>query len=489
MKKGQYNQFIICLFAFLMLSALPLPLLANGGPVRWTDAGPMGGLVPVKPKGVQLEREELALTIPDAYSYQAHATYHLRKSSTEPQTVLFGLPLIVPDGPLEQDISEEDKQKAIADVRKKIADAAQGVELKLGNTRFPCRPVTDGKATDFTPAPALAFPIPEEQTGALVQENVGDREHYLYTNYHLGKRQTPRAWCIAEVALPAQAGPLILNLRYKGSLVFEDEMTSKSPLTLFDSRRLVYPLFPAQSWAADDFVADASLDLGPFVGEVKKALPEAVEKEAKLRWRLTKSDLSGAILVDLGEKNIRFQELATWNRNAEGNARLKLEATSAQALPNYPAELATDGKPETAWCFSDKTGKPDAEITLRVIPAELKRIRGQSCSSTHVSIATGYWKNQKVYEANGKILDAEMRTCDGKMKKTVLNGPISIENIPSDYRDAQLHFFDTESGFDAASELRTGCIKIRILKTKSSSAGDTCVSEIIPIPDCFGTTN
>ena len=452
---------------------------ANGGPVKWTSPGPQGSLAADKPDGLVLKSEDLSLRILDAYSFKAHAVYHLEKTKPGPAKVKFGLPLTWVEDPW----AEERDPKAIPSEEKILADwkndSQAQVELKIGSRSFACQPVKLKDAPQFRGGD----PLVPEASG----QGTNDPSY-------LRSAQMVRSWCVAEVEFPSEKGPVDLELTYRSSLVFMDDATSKSPFVNFGPRTLIYPLYPAHSWAADSFKANVDFDPGIFGG-------------SKKNWSLSKADLRKSLTINLQGSELEFWEKAHWNKNSHPNERFIPEVSANKVLApaaKYGAALAFDGDPATAWCFPDKTGMPNAELTMKIKEGDLARARQHG--SRLVVLSGGYQKSKKLFEANGKVKKVQLKACDGSLTNIATQDQVLRPGRASHepFREAWIAFRPAQTleylaalekksltadrnyqnmpaQYDIPTFLGSGCMKLSVLETEVGKEGDTCISEILLI--------
>ncbi|MGZ3775552.1 MAG: discoidin domain-containing protein, partial [Bdellovibrio sp.] len=312
-----------------------------------------------------------------------------------------------------------------------------------------------------------------------------------------------KSWCIAEIPFPDTVGEIKLEMSYMASLFFVDTEISTDPIISRDFRTLNYPLFPAAIWAADSFVVKLELNnSGPLELIAKpnssgKYHPDLIKKDDKYFFEFKKSFLQkpGYLEIIFSALNLEFAQRATYNKNARESHKVPMVATantSIEPKSKYGPQFAIDGDPNTAWCFKNNDVAP--EITLN----SSEKIKNRELSIIFIQVAGGYLKNQKIYEANGKPIELEVSSCDGKIKRT-----IKTEKPGPDYRNAWLtlkpettqkfkdwvqekeknkdnNYTNGPSQWDLDKMINSGCFKIKIKKIKPGTDPDTCVSEIIP---------
>lgn len=464
--------------AVVLVALLPAIALGNGGPVAWTAATVFGTLEPEKPEHLELLSEELKIAIqPNGNEYKANAIYRVKKTKRGKQTVKFALPTSWPSHPWNEKPYDEKEQK---EFRRK---AAQSVSISLNNQKYRCVPVD-------TIDP---WPVWRESL-----EKAAPRQAFANLNN----------WCVSRVEFPEKTGTLELQLAYSASLIYADEEMSTSPTVSYGIRKLFYPLFPAAAWAAENFEGNVEIDSGPLdwienpsrgwrnntsFDADTRPYTKVIREQNKLVFQFNKSYLKqpGVLEVEFAPENLQFKAKATWNKF--GQNRIKMSATSNTSLPEarYAAKFAVDGDPDTAWCFRSDFGQNNPEMTLKFSVTQANR-------SARFSVAAGYFKNQKLFESNGKVVEAELRTCDGKFR---LEGQYDVKQ--RDFRHAWLSIKDEQTpefqahdqkkdGFKSTDwrnlpeqyvlpiMLRSGCLKLTIKKIVPSTEPDTCISEIIP---------
>ncbi|HMF41054.1 MAG TPA: hypothetical protein VKQ32_10175 [Polyangia bacterium] len=410
-------------------------VLANGGPVDWTEAGARGGLVPKQQTTVRLRSEDLTIAIdPDGKHYDVSAKYLLSNAGDE-TTIRYGVPLLWGEDP------------------KSPRRAADAVRIKVGDTDNRCTLIKESVALD----PSKYDQMDGAPTGG---------------------------WCVARLTIPkGDAVPLVLT--YRADLLFTDADYSKSAFVSYGARLLRYTFFPAGFWVGPAERVSFTVDLGRYAGtERTTAPPGAVKQGSTLAWAFTSVDLKKVpdLEIKLDVEPIAYiGELAKYRKDS----KVVMTAKTAKAAGDAAAaNRAVDGDPETAWCVD----KPGPERWIEVTQRKIDRAY-LSC------YPEGLFLVSSTTEKTARIKRVRLESCggrghDGKPAMVELpvaqigaRGPWGVM-LSSDLYSLlpqadQKAFVDDYENVQA----RVGkCVRLSIVEVEGS--GPACIGELMPIRNC-----
>jgi len=454
----------------LALIVLPTMGLANGGPVSWTGETFFGGVVPDNDTGIELVSEYLRIVLDDdAQHYDVAATYILSNPG-EPRTVTFGVPIVWSDELL---YPEEDTGARLSAV------PMESIRITLGEEPVRCAPVA---SFDNDAEPELEFEWVDWD--GLLQRPVD-------------------AWCLAELTIPTN-GALPLRLTYRGELWYVDEGFSNSALTMFGSRNLSYPLFPAGYWSGRPDHVAIRVELGPYAGLARVVSGEfCVDYGSYLGCRLDHPHLDELpnLVVELdAEPLLSHREMATWNSVGPSWGRYPVDVIASSVLEpqdghTYSASNLTDGDPATAWCEgSEGLGVGDyVELSFRAPDPS----REMMCHLQGFAIVPGYAADQRRYSTNGRPLAIEMADCsdpsvaqmfrfeDERHERWDTSATL-LEQIFGGRGEAAWPLWqELMPMFWPSSPVTEACLRFTIREVAPGSRfEDTCLSELVPILNC-----
>ncbi len=448
-----------CLFLILVaLSAQPA--WANGGPVAWTGVTPVGALGPVPDADVRLLSEDLRITLGDDFNtYRVRAAYELRNDGAG-KTVHFGVPLAW--AKTEPDGSDVDNGATAS-----AGTVAGKISLTLDGEKVAC--VLSGGG-------ALA---------AVDREFASDLPDATYRI---------NAWCVADLRLRGRRSATLV-MEYPGELFYTDSEYSKSALTEFDDRRLSYLFYPAAYWNGKAGVVRISVDPGPYPSfKAVKGPPGMAMDGRTATWRLKDVDFAATPELELSFPGALLgkRQLLTWNRTADGNARLSMSATASSTLSGrgkagHEPGNVLDGKGETAWCEGAAGGGEGQWLQFRLA----RRGTGNYCRLQGIALAPGYLKSQAAYEANGKVRKVRVTDCDGKRPYDFTVGPAKdfreapvLLDMPSEAEKTGLFGMGTRYTHPLDYIEETSCFRLVLLETEAGREPDTCISEVSLVVNC-----
>ncbi len=428
----------------LLLLASPAAL-PNGGPVAWSPPTGMGDGSPQVSARVRLVREDLHLKIgadPDVYEVEAR---YVLSNPGAPVRVRYGVPLTWAD---EQ--AEDEKEAA-------LQRAARGVSIELGGARGGCEvgPVLE------EPQP---FPVP---------------------GLHASESPPIVAWCLTELTIPTgEAVPL--TLRYRAATRFTDRETSTSPTTRFDTRDLIYPLFPAAGWAGRPDL-NVRLDLGSWAETTTILHPAGARRVGDVySWSLPKTDLRelAAIVAQVDVDAVfGHRQLVATNRQQEAySMTLSARASSVLAGGGYEVDGLLDGLAETAWCEGVEGDGVGEWVELSVA----RPPREAYCQVHGLVIVPGYARSQAVWEDNNRVASVSVGPCGGEAELVALS--------PSRRHDASATLIELAAApsglrLSLAQSLITNpsqaCVRVTLQSVEAGARHqDTCLSELAALINC-----
>lgn len=451
----------IPLFVVLLIVGVVAPSAwANGGPVAWTGVTPIGvqGLVP--DADVRLLSEDLRITLGDDFNtYRVRASYVLRNDGPG-KTVHFGVPLAW----AKADPGGGDVDNGATASAGRVAGR---ISLTLNGERLRCALAGSG-------APGAIF--------RDVESDVPDAVYRI------------NAWCVADLRLaPRQRATLFME--YPAELFFTDSEYSKSALTAFGDRRLLYLFHPAGYWKGKAGIVRISVDAGPYPSfKVVKAPPGMTLNGRTATWLLKDVDLRATpemeIVFPAGLLGKR--QLLMWNRAAPNNGRIPMTVTASSTRHgmgkvSYDAENVLDGKGDTAWCEGVAGGGEGQWLQFRLAP----RGTGNYCRLQGIALSPGYLKSQAAYEANRKVRKIRITDCDGRRPydftvappKDFREAPVLL-NMPTATERTGIFGMGTRYTYPLDYIEETSCFRLILLETETAREPDTCISEVSLVVNC-----
>ncbi|MDT8375672.1 MAG: hypothetical protein RQ867_02920, partial [Mariprofundaceae bacterium] len=370
------------------LSMLSLDALANGGPVAWTGITPLGGIRLQEVKEVELVKENLIISMEDNLNdYSVLAEYQL-KNDGAPRKLLFGIPITWSS---EEDYRIEPTEDEVNEIKSKrieeLSAIANDLSISVNNKTYKCTPV---KLSNLST-------VPEPYSESLITKN----------------------WCVTTIALDKKENTVIL--KYTANLSFVDSSFSKSALTYYEGRKLIYELYPAGYWANKQTALDIDINLGKYEDHVDHISLDGYKRnDGHLTWSIKKADLNKLSLLEISfNKDIlRKNELAHWNAKAPDYQKVKLRAQASSELKSnkgyrYKASNILDGDPRTAWC-EGKSGD-GVEESIKLFPIDKKINFGEFyCRLEGIGLLPGYTKSQNTYRGNNRIKKVQISDCKRK---------------------------------------------------------------------------
>ncbi len=432
---------------------------ANGGPVAWTGVTPVGAVGLVQDSDVALLSEDLKIEVTDFNTYKVQATYGLQNDGAA-KKVLFGVPLTwpktMPDG------ADVDKGAT-----KRAEKIAAGISLKL-----------DGQAMPCTLSRGSTIPIKDSELMAGPEE----------ADYKIN------TWCVATLPF-AEKAKASLVLEYAAQFFYQDMVFTKSALTEFGARELLYLFYPAGYWKGPAKSVNITIDMGPYTSFKKVQGPDGERVNGRtIAWSLSNVDFRKIPKLELSFETelLAKNQLLTWNRSAGPNEKIPMKVKASSTLPNmgnvnYKPENVLDGKGETAWC-KGTPGSGEGQW----LQFNLKSKKpGQYCHLEGIAIAPGYAKNQKTYRENGRVRKVRVTDCDGKrpydftipiaehydMAPVLLRMP--VEEQKTGFLNMGTKYVEP---LDYIEE--TACFRLTILEVEKGSSEDTCISEVALVLNC-----
>lgn len=447
-----------------ILIAFPVETSANGGPVAWTGTTPVGAVGLDPDTNIRLQAESLRIKLNDDFNtYRVKAVYRLENPAGT-KTVLFGVPLSWPN---ESEVVDRPvNNKGSADKAKKIAAS---IIITLNDIKLPC-----------TLSPATAFP----------------KESIVLPPGPAGEDQLVNAWCVASLPFPAQAMST-LTLEYSAELYYEDMVFTKSALTEFGERKLLYLFYPAGYWAGPAKTVDISVNAGPYTAfEIKKG-PQGQKVDGRtVTWSLKDVDLKkiASLEMTFASDVLSKKEMLSWNKKASANEKIPLKASASSSLSNmgnvsYQPENVLDGRGETAWCEGVHGAGEGQWLQFNLMGT----LPGKYCRIEGFAITPGYVKNQKVYLENGKIRKLQITDCEGKrphlftikLSQSYLEAPQLLQ-MPVVEKKIKTGFMSmkTEYLYPLSYIEETQCFRLQILEVEKGSSDDSCISEVAVVINC-----
>ncbi len=426
---------------------------SNGGPVAWTDSKPSGGIEPRQENCIELLSEKLNISILDLNSYKVDANYRLRNPDGD-KRITYGVPLYW--------VGEFNP-----------VDAASGVHISVNKKDYRCHATEPVKHTSREWLDKL------EMYGG-----VGE------------------AWCIAEIDVP-RGEAIQLNLRYTADLEFEDWEFSKSALTEFSNRKLLYPVAPAGYWKGTPDL-HVELNLGPYKYSVLKQSPDGgAMTPGVLTWDIANADLKTIDTLSVEFDSLpllQHEQFVTWNAT-EYKAKLAswtVEASSTlePAGGRYVASNMMDGDPSTAWCEGNKGSGVSESFTAQLV--ESSDGTPNYCHPEGIVIVPGYAKSEKVYLDNGRINKVRVEDCQDPSSYVELDlKPDEHFNRSARFVNTYYSTFIPRDGIIARggqwvekdtmheSYVAPSCLRFIIKETTPGRRyDDTCISEIAFVRNC-----
>ncbi len=429
--------------ALLLAAALlPLPALANGGPVAWNTPSGRGDLAPTTVGEVRLISERLRIAL-DAQGdgYTVAAEYLVRNESGKPVKVKYGVPLDwIPAQRPDGGWSGIDAAKAARGAAATRYPAS--VEIRLAGERRPC---------------ALEGVEPAQDEGSQVERFEG--------------------WCVVDLVIPP-GEPVALSLHYPGALRFEDWAYSKSPFIVFSKRTLRYRLSPAAGWKGPPDSVDIEVELSAWADDVERATPAgSVREGTALRWHLAQPDLKALSTLEVVVDGTRAREFRDRLRRDRWVTRLEASASSTlppQGAFRYDAANLVDGDAGTAWCAGKRPGKDGTWVEVRAEAKDLPEF----CTLNGFVLVPGFARDQATYERNNRVTSYRLGPCGEAASGFRFIGP------PRRAREA---FVDLEAPGEldeALRKTRSICVRLQILEVEEGPDRDTCLSEFRPVINC-----
>lgn len=432
---------------------------ANGGPVAWTGVTPVGAVGLVQDSDIALHSENLKINVTDFNTYKVQATYELQNDGAA-KKVLFGVPLTWPK--TDPDGSDLDK-----DATKNAEKVPAGISLKLNGQPISCT-LSSGST------------IALKDTVLM-----GGSADY---NYKVN------SWCVATLPFAEKAGASLV-LEYSAQFFYEDMEFSKSALTRFGARELLYLFYPAGFWKGPVKKVNITVDMSPYTSFKKNQGPAGERTNGRtITWSLSDVDFRRVPKLELVFKTelLEKQQLLTWNGKAGPNEKMPMKVKASSTLHemgavNYTPENVLDGKGETAWCEGAQgTGVGEwLQFNLQGKKA------GKYCRLEGIAIAPGYVKNQKTYVENGRVRKIRVTDCDGKrpydftLRKAERfdMAPVLLQ-MPVETKKTGFLKMDTTyiEPLDYIEE--TSCFRLIILEVEKGSSDDTCISEVSLVLNC-----
>jgi len=430
--------------AVIALALLSTTAWPNGGPMDWNGPAGLGDGGPRSAASVKLIREDLSLKVgddPDGYDVEARYTL---SNPGAPVNVRYGVPLTWSD-PGEGGPEGDALQKA-----------AGSVHIELAGKTIPCAPERVEGEPPVIPVPGGGSDDPT----------------------------TIQAWCVARLSVPT-GDAVSLVLRYRASMTYMDGETSKSALPGFDTRRLVYPLFPAAGWAGRPAL-NVTLDVGPWADVTTVQQPTGFKRAGSVySWSSGKADLRAlsavAARVDAAPA-LRHRVLVATNKEQDVFS-MKLSARASSTLKgNYDVSNLLDGRADTAWCEGVDGDGVGEWVELSVANAP----QVPYCQLQGLVIVPGYARNQVIYEANGRVEALEVGPCGGAGEQV----PITL-SARYDRSATLIPMHDSGSellrglGETAMQDPTHLCVRLTLRGVSSGSKyPDTCISELAGLVNC-----
>ncbi len=394
---------------------------ANGGPVAWTGGTGGGGVAPQVQNDIALIREDLRIDLEeDLNHYRVRADYLLSNAGAG-QKITYGVPIVWVN---EEGIEGSGAKKVTAEGKK----AAKSIQIEVGGKRHGC-------------------------------------------TFKEAKADSMIGWCLAELTIPT-GDNIALTLSYRGELLYTDAEFSKSALTRFEPRKLIYPLFPAGYWNGPVTRVAITIVPGPYQAG---AVPAGFTKENGNWVRvLSNVDLKTAkpVEIEFDSKLLLARQLLQWNKKAQKYQTIKHAVTSSSALPSYGGNNLRDGRGDTAWCVNTAAGGVGEWVQLK---EQSVKKREEYCRLEGLSIAPGYLKSNESYRNNGRVKRIRISSC---------NNPAVAKEfellLPGHFAEAaQLVEFEDDLAKEAA------CLKVEIRAVEAGqSSKDTCLSELAAVVNC-----
>ena len=432
---------------------------ANGGPVAWTGVTPVGAVGLVQDSDIALRSENLKIEVTDFNTYKVHATYELQNDGVA-RKILFGVPLTwpktIPEG------SDVDKGAS-----KRAEKIAGGISLKLDGRTMPC--TLSGCST-----------IPSKDRELMAGPD--DSDYKINT------------WCVATLPF-AKKAKASLVLEYTAQFFYQDMVFSKSALTEFGARELLYLFYPAGYWKGPAKTVNITIDMGPYTSFKKGRGPDGERVNGRtVTWSLSDVDLRKLPNLELlfETELLAKKELLAWNRSAGANEKMPLKVKATSTLPdmgdvNYKPENVLDGKGETAWCEGSPGSGEGQWLQFNV----KSKKPGQYCRLEGIAITPGYAKNQKTYLENGRVRKVRVTDCDGKRPYDFMlpaaerydMAPVLLR-MPAEEQKTGFLNMGTKyvEPLDYLEE--TSCFRLTILEVDKGSSDDTCISEVALVLNC-----
>jgi hypothetical protein len=421
---------------------LARPAWSNGGPVAWTSPTAVGDGAPVERSPVRLVSEDLRLRVdPDRVHYDVQATYTLSNPGTA-ATVRYAVPVTW---------GFEEDRPADGD----LAAVATGVKLLLDGVAVRTTYERAEEGAELTAAPDFD-PLPLS------------------------------GWCVTT--LTVGPGAHTLSLVYRAELSYMDGETSKSALTGFGERNLLYPLWPAGGWAGPSKL-DVTLELGSLADAVGNLVPAGAKVQGTARvfhWdTVDLAKLSGiGARLDIAPF-MKHQQIASWNSGS--SYAVTATASSTLAGGKYEAIAAVDGKPDSAWCEGAADTGAGQWIELRGRPGSKP---AEYCGIEGLGVVPGYAKSADTWVNNGRVKKVKVGACGSELGQVVDLG------APDPHHDRSARVIDLSDMGEPGPEIQAlgdrfrqdplnFCVRVTVLEVQAGTKyADTCLSELALIINC-----
>jgi hypothetical protein len=361
---------------FLIICAIPLSLLANGGPIDGSNFYRLGVVTLVNTPDVHLKKELLLIKLEGDYSNVT--VFYTLQNTGNSQKIKYAFPVDFDrsmEAELDCNLSEELKNE-----REILAFA-----IYDGNNKLP---ITEKKDSEVT-----------KETYQSGSENITLE---LY-----------RKWFITELFFSANEKKEIM-VSYFVKNNFLDWAYSKSCFVEYSNRLMSYDFTPAINWGGGkvdeiEVIVDASEILRNYATCDVKGLPGIVNREGKYIYKNENVDIN-----NLGRLTITYDN-SVQNRSREMTHDLlvspkefSIKASSTLGISdsvrfnlnmNYTVDKLTDNDFTTAWAEGAK-GPGIGEY----IEITFEKGFDVAC----IAAINGYSKNAETYYNNNRIKDLQI---------------------------------------------------------------------------------
>lgn len=490
------NKLIFIITFPLFVNVIINPTFANGGPVDWKDISPThSGVIKAKQnQDITLIDENLEIKVIDLNTYKIKATYNLKNNSHQNKKLFFGVPILGEVNKWNMGIEGGMYETFEECMKKEIANDVITADEALHFVNI-CKTNVEEAKEDFEKY-RKEINKKSKEIEKTISIYINNKEkNCTFQEADKSLKHKYNGWCAAEIEFEADKISTLI-MEYTAEFDYTDSAFSKSALTVFNDRKLIYDFSPAGYWQGEIKNLNISLDTGIYENEYEIISPQTAPKKFEkltddtesgtlLKWNFENIDLKKTkpLEINFSKEIAKYQELIKWNQKEVKNAKAEFEIKASSELKNYPAENIADGDPNTAWCASKESLGLNEWVEFKIT----KIPEYEYCKIESLILTPGYIKNQKTFDANSKITKVAVQSCDGEKNydfkiEPNKNHKFAAEILENEsYRDKTTGEYNNNFNFIQSEK----CFKLKILDINKGTAKDTCISEAALVINCY----